>query len=86
MLHDTITKQELESINQPYQSALQSIADSTIVSDYLASVTPTKLYSVHNHTTGTSYTITKEQLEASWSNLKSGTLEIIDEINPNYKS
>lgn len=77
MLHDTITEQELEAINEPYQSALQSIADSTIISDYLAS---TKLYSVHNHSTGTDCTMTQSELEASWHELKSGILEIIDEI------
>ena len=42
------------------------------------------LYTVHNHTTKTSYTITKEQLEASWPELKSGTMEIVDEIDINY--
>ena len=78
MLHASITKQELQSINEPYQSALQSIADNTILTDYL--------YSVHNHITNTESTMTQSELEASWPLLKSGTLESIDEIDPNYKS
>lgn len=48
--------------------------------------TPTKLYSVHNHITNTESTMTQSELEASWSALKAGTLEITDEIDPNYKS
>ena len=86
MLHASITKEELQAINEPYQSALQSIADSTIISDYLASVTPIKLYSIHNHSTGTNSVLTQPELEASYLDLKSGTLEIIDEIDPTYKS
>ena len=42
------------------------------------------LYIVHNHTTGTESTMTQSQLEASWPELKSGTLEIADEIDINY--
>lgn len=48
--------------------------------------TPTKLYSVHNHITNTESTMTQSELEASWPLLKSGTMEIVDEIDPNYKS
>ena len=86
MLHASITKEELQSINEPYQSALQSISDNTIMSDYLASVTPIKLYAVHNHNTNTNCILTQPELEASWTDIKSGTLEIIDEIDPTYKS
>ena len=42
------------------------------------------LYIVHNHTTGTESTMTQSQLEASWPELKSGTMEIVDEIDINY--
>ncbi len=42
------------------------------------------LYIVHNHTTGTESTMTQSQLEASWPELKSGTMEIADEIDINY--
>lgn len=42
--------------------------------------TPTKLYSVHNHITNTESTMTQSELEASWPDLKSGTMEIVDEI------
>ena len=42
--------------------------------------TPTKLYSVHNHITNTESTMTQSELEASWPLLKSGTMEIVDEI------
>ena len=39
------------------------------------------LYIVHNHTTNEQSTLTQEQLEAAFSDLKSGILEIIDEID-----
>ena len=42
------------------------------------------LYIVHNHTTGTESTMTQSQLEASWPELKSGTLEIVDEIDHTF--
>ena len=42
------------------------------------------LYTVHNHQTGTESTMTQEQLEASWPDLKSGTMEIVDEIDPTF--
>ena len=43
------------------------------------------LYIVHNHTTGEQLTLTQEQLEANFFELKSGTLEIVDEIDPDYQ-
>lgn len=42
------------------------------------------LYTVHNHTTGTESTMTQSQLEASWPELKSGTMEIVDEIDHRF--
>ena len=39
------------------------------------------IYIVHNHTTGEQSTLTQEQLEAAWPDLKSGTLEVVDEID-----
>ena len=40
------------------------------------------LYIVHNHTTGEQSTLTQSELEAAWPDLKSGILEIVDEIFP----
>ena len=40
------------------------------------------LYTVHNHTTGTSFSTT--DLESIFNELKSGTMEIVDEIDINY--
>lgn len=44
----------------------------------------TKLYSVHNHTTGTESLMNQSELEASWPDLKSGTIEVVDEIDTTY--
>ena len=55
------------------EQELQSISNNTIL-------TNSKLYSVHNHITGTDYTLTEIELEASWPDLTNGTLEITDEI------
>ena len=39
------------------------------------------LYIVHNHTTGEQSTLTQSELEAAWPDLKSGILEVVDEID-----
>lgn len=43
-----------------------------------------KLYSVYNHTTGTESLMSQSELEASWSAFKSGTMEVVDEIDTTY--
>lgn len=43
-----------------------------------------KIYTVFNHETETESTMTQEQLESIYSELKSGTMEIVDEIATNY--
>lgn len=42
------------------------------------------IYIVHNHTTNEELTLNQEQLENIYPELKAGTMEIVDEIDPNY--
>lgn len=43
------------------------------------------LYIVHNHNTNELLTLTEEQLETYFPELKDSTMEIVDEIDPNYQ-
>lgn len=40
-----------------------------------------RIYTVFNHETKTESIMNQEQLEAVWTELKSGTIEIVDEID-----
>lgn len=42
-----------------------------------------RIYTVFNHETGTESTMNQEQLESIYSELKSGTMEIVDETDTN---
>jgi hypothetical protein len=43
------------------------------------------IYTVYNNITGTESVLTQEELEAAWPELINGTLEVIDEIDPDYQ-